>query len=264
MVKFWIDYITGKLAVISLGLFLLAVVSFLVFGAFVAVGANLGYLLIPSFFGFPLAFIISIVTIILCFFSTRIFSKTFLIACIAFILSGLPALLLGGVFFVAAPARKAREKANMGTYNLRVLGKSLKQYTKTHNGYLPDANSWCDQLLADKELRLTIENFSHPKKEELGFKGKIQFAFNKNLGGKRLADIPGDVVLIFEADGDWNLNGSAELFQTRYKNEHSYITIFFVDENEDDYWFYKGAVRKFKEDRLGRASMYYAQPRWSP
>lgn len=264
MIKFWIDYITGKLAIIALILFFAGVVSFLLFGAFVAVGADLGYILIPAFCGFPLAFTISAITIILCFFSTKLFSKTFLIVCITFILSALPALMIGGVFFIGAPARKAREKANMGTYNLRVLGKALKGYAQRHNGLLPDANSWCDQLLADEELGLTSENFCHPKKQDLGFKGKCQFAFNRNLSGKRLADIPGDVVLIFEADGDWNLNGSSELFHTRYQDDHDYITIFFVDESENDYWFYKDAVRKFKEKGLGRVSMYYAQPRWSP
>jgi hypothetical protein len=262
MIKFWVDYFVSKLAVISLGLFILGIASLLIFGALVAVGVDLGYFVVPFMICVPLAFVTSAVTIILCFFSTKLLSKSFLIVCIAFILSAFPTYVLYCVH-LGAKARIAKEKANMGTYNLRILGNSLKEYTKRHDGHLPDANNWCDQLLADKELGLTIENFYHPQKERLGLKGKMQFAFNKNLGGKRLADITGDTVLIFEADGGWNLNGGAELLPTRYR-EHGYITIFFVDGTDASYWFYEGAVRKFKADRFGRASMYYEQPRWGP
>jgi len=264
MIKFWIDYIGSRLAVIALGLFLVGVASLVIFCGLVTLGADLGYFVVPFMICVPLAFIISAVTIILCFFSRELFSKHFFKACITLLLSLIPTFMIGGVCFIGVPARQAAEKANTGIYNLRVLGKSLKEYAKKHDGYLPDANNWCDELLADKELGLTLENFCHPRRHDLGLKGECSFAFNKNLGGKRLADIRDDIVLIFEADGDWNLNGGSELFRTRYQDEYDDIAIFFVDGTEANYWFYKDAVRKFKDEGLGRASMYYDQPRWSP
>jgi hypothetical protein len=74
-----------------------------------------------------------------------------------------------------------------------------------------------------------------------------------------LADVPGDVVLLFEADGEWNLSGTEELLNMRLKGRYS--SLLFVDGTVKDYWFYKKAVRKF--DRSG-TTMYYERPRWKP
>ena len=46
------------------------------------------------------------------------------------------------------------------------------------------------------------------------------------------------------ADGDWNLNDTAELLNTRYR-EHGFMEMLFVDQTVRSYWFYKKAVRKF-------------------
>ena len=111
---------------------------------------------------------------------------------------------------------------------------------------------------------LTKENFKHPQPEIFGdifnFKGEIQFAYNKNLSGIRLDEIDDDVVLLFEADGDWNLNGTGELLQTRY-NEKGCIYMLFADLTTANYWYYKEAIRKF--DPKG-TYMYYVKPRWHP
>ena len=109
---------------------------------------------------------------------------------------------------------------------------------------------------------LTEENFKHPQPEEfagmLNFKGECQFAFNSNLSGMRLEDIPTDVVLLFEADGAWNLTGTSELLATRYR-EKGYIAILSVDQTTANYWYYMSAARMFTKD--GK-HMYYVEPRW--
>jgi hypothetical protein len=92
------------------------------------------------------------------------------------------------------------------------------------------------------------------------FKGTCQFAFNRNLSGLRLVDLPRDVVLIFEADGEWNLNGTGELLKTRYR-EKGCIAVLFADQTIGDYWYYMRAVRKFAKS--GK-TMYYEKPRWEP
>lgn len=160
-------------------------------------------------------------------------------------------------------SREKRKKEWTGLYNLELLGRELIKYAEDNDGCLPMADEWCD-LLMGHNGNLTRENFKHPQPEIFGdifdFKGECQFAFNKNISGMLLADIPSDVVLLFEADGDWNLNGTEELLKTRYR-EHGYITILFVDQTTGNYWFYENAVRKF--DPKGK-HMYYEKPRWKP
>lgn len=174
-----------------------------------------------------------------------------------------PLIFLFGTGTYVSQIRQERKKLETGLYNLELLGKALIGYAGDHNDYLPDANQWCD-LLMEHNKKLTKENFRHPQPMidglKIHFDGQIQFAFNKYLSGKQLADIPGDVVLLFEADGDWNLAGGPELLQTRYRKD-GYITMLFVDGTERDYWFYEKAVRKFGKNGT---SMYYEQPRWQP
>ena len=162
-----------------------------------------------------------------------------------------------------AKVREKRKKEWTGLYNLELLGKELVNYAKDNNDCLPAADKWCDALM-EYNGNLTKENFKHPQpeifKDFFDFKGQCQFAFNKNLSRVRLSEIPDDVVLLFEADGDWNLNGTSELLRTRYR-EQGYITILFANQTTGIYWFYKNAVRKF--DPKG-TYMYYEKPRWKP
>ena len=71
---------------------------------------------------------------------------------------------------------------------------------------------------------------------------------------------PLPAVLIFEADGNWNLAGREKLLKTRYY-EDGYITLFFANGKTADYWFYKSAIRKFNPEGT---QMYYEEPRWNP
>jgi len=175
-------------------------------------------------------------------------------------------ILIGGAvvwinFQIAMHVQRRHEilKNEIGDYNLKLLGDSLIKYAKDNSGCLPDAAHWCDSLMKHNK-ELTKENFKHPNPKVFQLKGECHFAFNKNLSGMQLGDIPGDVVLLFEADGGWNLNGAAELLRTRY-DEHGYISMFTVDGKMWKYWFYMNALRKF--DKNG-TSMYYEQPRWQP
>jgi hypothetical protein len=184
--------------------------------------------------------------------------KGFGYAVISIILA-LPIISFMGCSILVSLLRAEREKANMGTYNLRLLGKEIIEYTKANDGYLPVADKWCD-LLVKHNSKLTKDNFRHPKAEEIGLKGECNFAFNSNLSGMLLADLSGDVVLIFEADGDWNLTGKEELLKTRYC-EDGYITLLFANGKTADYWFYKSAIRKFNPKGT---QMYYEEPSWNP
>lgn len=169
-----------------------------------------------------------------------------------------PVMLAMASSFYVAMVRAEKMKTNTGLYNLKLLGKELVKYAEGNDGYLPVAHRWCD-LLMEHNSKLTRDNFRHPKPERFQLQGDCHFAFNKNVGGLRLADIRDDVVLIFEADGDWNLNGTSELLKTRYEGEHSNIAVLFVDQTVSRYWYNMNAARKF--DSRG---MRYERLRWKP
>jgi hypothetical protein len=63
--------------------------------------------------------------------------------------------------------------------------------------------------------------------------GICNYAFNRNLSGLRLDNIPYNTVLIFESEGNWNLSGTEELFRkTPKKRQYVYIYDFVFDKKE--------------------------------
>jgi len=127
--------------------------------------------------------------------------------------------------------------------------------------YLPNSDNWCDALLKQNPA-LNIYNFQHPQAELLKLNGNCHIAFNTLLSNKKFEDVSGDVILLFEADGDWNLNGCSSLLRKRY-GESLFVDVMFVDGSSFSYWYDKEAIRKFKT-KLGRSYMYYEKPRWQP
>jgi len=170
--------------------------------------------------------------------------KCYVIASLGVLLSVIPVYFISGVF-LGAKARRHFAEANVGAANLRYLGREFGRYAEEHSGRLPQADQWCDELLKNNH-RLSEYSFRHPQSRRIGLQGDCHFAFNRNLGGKQLEDLPGNVVLLFEADGDWNLNGTADLLTTRYRN-NGYITVLFLNGTTGEYWFDRSAVRKLDE-----------------
>jgi hypothetical protein len=136
--------------------------------------------------------------------------------------------------------------------NLKQLGLAINLYARDNKGYLPSAKKWCDLLSEHIIDDSTKEVFKCPSARE----GDYGYAFNKKLDGLYLADVPGDVVLVFEADGGWNLTGGPELLSLRHE----------WDSSEDIYrrrccnlLFVNGDVRRYRVDNLIRQP-----PRWEP
>jgi hypothetical protein len=253
---------TSFLAIASFVCVIAAIISIILFGLTVALPmGDVGHFILFAMILFPAAFVLGIISVVVITIRRK-YLKGYILAILAIILS-IPMIYLDHKVGLGIKYRMERSKLYTGRYNLDLLGKGLKKYAKSHNGCLPDANSWCDQLLADKELGLTPDNFCHPRKQELGLEGKCSFAFNKNLGGKRLVDIPGDVVLIFEADGDWNLNGTSGILQERRTTavDEYYIDMLFADQTIKAFWFNEQAIKKFNKKGT---YMYYEAPRWEP
>jgi hypothetical protein len=136
---------------------------------------------------------------------------------------------------------------------LEKLGEEIKEYAKNNDGYLPVANKWCD-LLMEHNKNLSRDNFSCPVSEKEG----CSYAFNRNLDGHRLTDIPGLVVLLYDADEGWNLSGGAELLAKRHQRNGTNIlfidgTPLFISDGmldyykDPSYWEVEAAVKHLQE-----------------
>lgn len=182
----------------------------------------------------PAAFVLGIIA---CFAIVRHkHLKGYAYAIIAIIVGGAFVLLMAQTQFTIR-MRAYYEKTNTSRYNLRKLGKAMHEYAQDHDGYLPVANQWCD-LLLEYDKSLTRDDFKHPKREG------TSIAFNKYLDVLRLADIPGNVVLLFEAEGGWNLTGGAELLSIEHF-DGGYVNVLLLNKEIKTYWINEGGVRQY-------------------
>jgi hypothetical protein len=236
---------------------ILAIISIVLYCFLVTLGFDFGILALLPFPFCVVAFLLGLLsTLIILVFRARFKGLVYSLSAVVF---SLPIVYIGTEFFMSPNVRAENMKNYTTLYNMGLLGEALKKYAQSHNGILPDANSWCDSLM-NQDLRLTAENFRHPQPDLLKLKGQCHIAFNNNLSGKSLDDLPGDVVLLFEADGEWNLNGTGSLLSKPY-GEAKFLSILWVDGSTVDYWYDQKGIRKF--DPSGK-HMYHESPRWSP
>jgi hypothetical protein len=87
---------------------------------------------------------------------------------------------------------------------------AIVEYAKNNNDCLPDANQWCD-LLIEYHKKLPEDRFKYnPAKDRFKYvsskEGVCNYAFNRNISGLRVGNIPYNTVLLFESKGSWNLS----------------------------------------------------------
>jgi hypothetical protein len=167
------------------------------------------------------------------------------------------------VITIGARARAEVHQRSIDIDKLELLGESLiRKYAKNNSGRLPCAEKWCNQLL-ENDPKLRRENFVHRRADELSLKGQCHFAFNSNLCEMEISKIPDDVILLFEANGDWNLNGTDELLKPRYSNR-DYVSLVFVDGTRGDYYFRRKIIRSYEKQDENGNFIPKIMPRWSP
>jgi energy-coupling factor transporter transmembrane protein EcfT len=217
---------------------------------------DVGVIMVLSLVLLLIGFVTALCSLIVCIIRLRKI-KGIGISIVSLLLSGLFILLISFGILISR-VHRLREKSETGLHNLYILREAIIDYANQNEGHLPDASSWCDDLMTYNK-NLGISDFQHPIPERYNLNGMCHFAFNEALSSKRLSDIPGGTVLLFEANGDWNLSGGPEMLETR-RSENGYIEIISVDGKVSDYWYYKDAIRKFNKD----GNMYYEKPRWQP
>ncbi len=123
-----------------------------------------------------------------------------------------------------------------------------------HNKQLPQNSVWCNRLMEYYMEEGLVKKylFNIPQLTQVG-PIEYHFAFNKNLSLLSKKDLPGNLVLVFEADGEFNLSGGPELLKKKYAKdsffsvENIYIYILFLDGTIAKYRLHDGAIALAKE-----------------
>jgi hypothetical protein len=94
-------------------------------------------------------------------------------------------------------------------FNLNRLSYSIKEYAKKNQGNLPSATYWCESLIKFKPYTYGFRN-------EYGknYDGLSDYAFNANISGLKLAELPKNTVLLFETKLAKNPAGGTELINS--------------------------------------------------
>lgn len=178
-----------------------------------------GYLLLASGALFAVTLVISMTALLEAIIG-RDSRRGFLPALVLMVLSGMPPALFCSIY-ISAQHRKAMSME----HTLSELADVLKNYTEKHNGCLPQSEAWCDTLMAF-DSRLAREHFQHPRAKAFNLSGECHIAFNSQVSGMAMAVIPSDTVLLFEANGPWNLQGDQLLLMQGYqKDGYAYVLL---------------------------------------
>lgn len=107
--------------------------------------------------------------------------------------------------------------------NLRGLGTALMIYTNDYDAQLPPADQWCDLLISKADV--SPKSLVCPGSDAV--EGESSYAMNINVVGKKLTELPPDMVLLFETDTGKDPNGRTERTDNR-----NYIRIMQMGKNK--------------------------------
>ncbi|MHC4168542.1 MAG: hypothetical protein ACYSWQ_16450 [Planctomycetota bacterium] len=163
------------------------------------------------------------------------------------ILLVLPPLYLQAAFFIGVRSRAAFERKQTSRHNMKILREAILSYTRTHDGELPEAESWSDSLvLANSSL--AKRDFQHPVVAD------VVIAYNQHLSRLKLSEVAEDTVLFFEASGAWNLAGNRDLLEK--KRNATRADIMLLNGKIQTYWIDRGGVRVYDDK--------FVPVRWKP
>ena len=143
------------------------------------------------------------------------------------IVSGLFLLMLPILAALLLPAlaqAKARAQSINCMNNMKQLALGSMMYANANKDKLPSAASWCDDIARYAPNPRVFQCPSGDPRQ------RCHYAFNARLSGIDLNHIanPARTVLIFEADGGWNLSGGSELMVGRPRHRNA-IGLAFAD-----------------------------------
>jgi hypothetical protein len=108
---------------------------------------------------------------------------------------------------VGTPIRYRLAKKKMLSYRMERVYETLRGYAEAHDGRLPPAERWCDELM-EYDVTLSKDIFRDGFNED---EYLCHMAFNPKVSGSVLSGLHSRTIILFGAKGDWNLNGWDEL-----------------------------------------------------
>jgi hypothetical protein len=143
------------------------------------------------------------------------------------ILSGVLVLMLPILAAILLPAlaqAKARAQSIACMNNMKQLALGGIMYANDNKDQFPSADKWCDALA---KYVANPRTFQCPAGDP---SQRCHYAFNARLSGVETRSVrsPAQTVLLFEADGGWNVGGGPELAVKRPRH-HNSIGLVFAD-----------------------------------
>lgn len=180
-------------------------------------------------------------------------------------------LLLGIIPPVVYVCKMHNVLSQNGLRMTKMIGSDVISYAQNH-GRMPNSNLWCNQLM-ESSSNLSKHDFGIGQYPEV----QCAIAYNRNLSDVPIANLPGNIVVLFEADGQMNLAGDANtIAKSRTKDiyldswfyKEKYIFIYFFDKTIVKYRLPDGAVSKYDPERKQFLSYVNNSPylplQWQP
>jgi prepilin-type processing-associated H-X9-DG protein len=124
--------------------------------------------------------------------------------------------------------------------NVKQLSMAMQVYADKHQSHYPAATNWCDAIRADVGMAKVFQCPADPSG------GRCSYAFNTRLSEAEVDKVDPNTVVIFEADGGWNISGGRELCLSKSRHRRA-VVVGFAD----------GHVESVPESRL-------TELRWEP
>ena len=126
------------------------------------------------------------------------------------------------IYLAPGPIPRERSVQIVCSVHLKSMAVSFNLYAEDFDDRLPGVESWCDVLGKYMLPEHLICPGSNAKE------GQSSYAMNEYLDGKKLAELPPDLVLLFECKPDWNKAGGPEIL-TMENHEGEGCNVLFAD-----------------------------------
>jgi hypothetical protein len=161
------------------------------------------------------------------------------------------------LFYGLSKMHDSTSPAFLWKYSAEDIYNEFHEYTLKNKNILPEANSWCDQLLTTTNDSRHLQWFFQKQREH--FLDKM--AFNRYLSNKDFSKIDGSLVMLFDTNSVGNANGTEDMLNQFASKNQGHVFVLFADGKFADYDAKEKSLR-FLE--LGLREKNYLPLRWKP
>jgi hypothetical protein len=123
--------------------------------------------------------------------------------------------LVGGLVLCFGYGGLMSYRAAKRTVYTAFVWRALERYVEDHQGNLPSASQWTDELLPYLQkdyLRKDLDN------------RQLRFGYNVAVAGRKLTEVPDQTALLFELQTPgWNVSGGSNLVRRAWDGQVSFV-----------------------------------------